>query len=68
MGTTDKGPKRVYGRPRDQSLPAYKDFILDVLTALNPAAKDEMTEDQWRRSWQEFWAGAEDNSAPESER
>ncbi len=68
MDTTYKEPKRFYGRPKDQSRQAYKDFILDMLAALNPEAKSEMTEDQWRQAWQQFWWGTEDNSAPETER
>ncbi len=64
MDTTDQEPKRFYSRPRDQSLEAYKDFILDMLAALNPEAKDDMTEEEWRQAWQQFWWGA--NDAPAS--
>ncbi len=65
MSTTDKEPKRFYSRPRDQSLQAYRDFILDMLAVLNPEAKDEMTEEEWRQAWQQFWLGTSD--APGSE-
>ena len=58
-------PRRFYGRPADRSLQAYKDWILGMTLALNPDAKDEMTEDEWRRAWQEFWAAAHDASAPD---
>jgi hypothetical protein len=58
-------PRRFYGRPADRSLQAYKDFILGMTLALNPDAKDEITEDEWRQSWQEFWAAAPDASAPD---
>ncbi len=68
MSTTDKEPKRFYGRPRDESLQAYKDFILEMLAALNPEAKDEMTDEEWRQAWQQFWWGAEDNSGPKEQR
>ncbi len=68
MDTIGKEPERFYGRPRDESLQAYKDFILDMLAALNPQAESETTEDQWRQPWQQFWWGAEDNSAPETKR
>ncbi len=63
MSTTDKEPKRFYSRTRDQSLEAYKDFILDILAALNPEAKDDMTEEEWRQAWQQFWWGANDAPA-----
>jgi hypothetical protein len=57
-------PRRFYGRPADRSLQAYKDFILGMTLALTQA-KDEITEDEWRRAWQEFWAAAHDASAPD---
>jgi hypothetical protein len=56
--TRHSEPRRFYGRPADRSLPAYKDFILGMTLALNPAAKDELTEAQWREAWEEFWAAA----------
>ena len=56
--TKHSEPRRFYGRPADRSLQAYKDFILGVTLALNPAAKDDMTEEQWRESWQAFWGAA----------
>jgi hypothetical protein len=55
-------PRRFYGRPADRSLHAYKDFILGITLALNPDAKDEITEDEWRQAWQEFWAAAHNAS------
>jgi hypothetical protein len=58
-------PRRFYGRPTDRSLQAYKDFILGMTLALNPDAKDEITEDEWHQAWQEFWAAAHDASAPD---
>jgi hypothetical protein len=58
--TKHSEPRRFYGRPADRSLQAYKDFVLGMTLALNPAAKDDMTEEQWRESWQAFWgAGSE---------
>lgn len=57
-------PRRFYSRPVDRSLQAYKDFIRGMTLALNPDAKDELTEDEWRKAWQEFWAGAGQESVP----
>jgi hypothetical protein len=58
--TKHSEPRRFYGRPADRSLQAYKDFVLGMTLALNPAAKDDMTEEQWWESWQAFWgAGSE---------
>jgi hypothetical protein len=63
--TKHSEPRRFYGRPANRSLQAYKDFVLGMTLALNPDAKDEMTEDEWRRAWEEFWAAANDASAPD---
>jgi hypothetical protein len=41
-------------RPTDRRKP-IKDFILGMTLALNRDAKDELTEEQWRVSWQAFW-------------
>lgn len=51
-------PHRVYARPADRSLAAYKDFILTILAAVNPEATDDHTEEWWREAWQEFWGAA----------
>jgi hypothetical protein len=53
--TKPSEPRRFYGRPADRSLQAYKDFIRGMALALNPDAQDDMTELQWRKSWQAFW-------------
>jgi hypothetical protein len=50
--------RRFYGRPADRSLRAYRDFILGMTLAVNPNAKDDMTEDEWQQAWEEFWAEA----------
>ena len=57
---------RFCGRPTDTSLHAYKDFILSMTLALNPDAKDEVTEDEWRGAWEEFWACRMEMSGSES--
>jgi hypothetical protein len=58
--TKHSEPQRFYGRPADRSLQAYKIFVLGMTLALNLAAKDDMTEEQWQESWKAFWgAGSE---------
>jgi hypothetical protein len=54
----DTQTQRFYGRPADRTLQGYKDFIRGMTLALNPEAKDDTTEEQWRQAWQEFWSGA----------
>jgi hypothetical protein len=63
--TKHSEPRRIYGRPADRSLQAYKNFIRHMTLALNPDAKDDMTEEQWRQAWEEFWAAA--GEPPESD-
>ena len=53
-------PRRFYGRPADQSLEAFKDFIRGLTLALNPDAADEPTEEEWRSAWKAFWGSAEE--------
>jgi hypothetical protein len=39
---------------------SIKTLFLGITLALNPAVKDNLTEEQWRESWQAFWgAGSE---------
>lgn len=51
-------PRRFYGRPADQSLEAFKDFIRSMALDLKSEAEDEPTEAQWRSAWQAFWGFA----------
>jgi hypothetical protein len=57
-------PRRFYGRPADQSFEAFKDFVRAFTLALNPEAKDEPTEEQWRQAWKAFWGTASGPAEP----
>ncbi len=59
MATAGNQPHKVYARPADRSLAAYKEFILTLLKAVNPDATDDQSEDSWREAWQEFWSAAD---------
>ena len=48
-------PHRFYGRPADNSLESFKEFIRAAALALDPDASDHLTEEQWRQAWQAFW-------------
>lgn len=50
---------RIYARPVDRSLEAYKAFILAILCTVNPSASDDKSEEWWAEAWQEFWAAAD---------
>ncbi len=63
MNERESIPRRVYARPADRSLQAYKDFILTILAAVSPDAIDDQSEEQWQAAWQKFWNAA-DNAAP----
>jgi sulfur relay (sulfurtransferase) DsrC/TusE family protein len=53
--------KRYFTHPKDNTLQAYKDWINSMVTALNPNAKDEMSEQEWEVDWREFWNKAKPN-------
>lgn len=48
-------PDKIYTRPRDQSLEAYKGWIQGLALRLNPNAKDTTTEEEWVEKWKQFW-------------
>ena len=47
----------------DRSLEAYKTWVRDFVLALNPAAANDLTEDEWEADWHAFWAAT---GAPEA--
>ena len=50
--------RRFYRRPADKSLRGFKNFVTGMRAAPHPNANDDVTEEQWRTSWQTFWAAA----------
>lgn len=56
-------PDKLYARPSDQSLQAFKDWMQGMVLRLNPNAKDTMTEEEWIESWKEFWDKEDDATA-----
>jgi hypothetical protein len=50
-------PQRLYLRPADKSLAAYKTFILDMQQHLTRNRDDKLSEDEWVAYWKEFWEG-----------
>ncbi len=59
---TDENASRrplFFSRPADRSLAAFKDWINGMAAALG--ANDEISEAEWQREWQAFWAGADGN-------
>ena len=61
----DAQVRRFYRRPADRSLQGFKDFVTGMTAALHPDANDDVTEEQWRKAWQTFWAAAGDDPWPE---
>ncbi len=59
MSEQESTPRRVYARPADRSLAAYKDFILTILATINPGAADDHNEEWWEEAWREFWASTD---------
>ena len=50
-----------FSRPKDESLEAFKAWINETTLKLNPNAKDYVTEEEWRKKWQQFWGKSEDD-------
>jgi hypothetical protein len=48
-------PQIHFTRPRDQSLEAFREWILNMVKALNPSAEHKLTDQQWEAGWKEFW-------------
>lgn len=68
MATNDK-QQIHFGRPKDKSLKAYKDFIQGMTRALlgSEAADndDSMTDADYEESWKKFWESAEQSTTDE---
>jgi len=54
----DKKKEVLFLRPRDKSLEAFKAWISALMVHLTGEERDNLSEEQWRAYWQEFW-GAE---------
>ncbi len=50
------GSRRFYARPTDRSLEAYKQFLECMAESLGIA--QDLSEDELRRGWQNFWEAA----------
>ena len=46
-------PRRFYARPADRSFEAYKNFLDYMTTSLG--GEQNMTEDELRQAWHDFW-------------
>ena len=43
-------------RPKDRSLEAYKAWVIEIAQRLTTQkTMIELTEDEWRKSWKEYW-------------
>lgn len=63
-------PHRLFSRPADRSLVAYKEWIRGMYEALMtqaslPVEEDDMTKEEWVSSWKNFWKGAEKETRQE---
>lgn len=61
------GKKLIFfSRPADRSLVAYKDWINSMTKALG-APDDALSEEDWEKEWQKFWASAAPDTITEEE-
>jgi len=48
--------RRVYTRPVDNTLQAFKHWINETVAALGGEPDEEpITEQEWRENWESFW-------------
>lgn len=47
--------KLTLSRPRDESLQAYKDWIMELTTRMTGKTESTMTESEWEDLWKDFW-------------
>jgi hypothetical protein len=64
--------KLFFGRPRDRSVEAYREFILGATKALTGKADDPYTPEKWAEVCKAFWEPAKRSrrkrSGPENQR
>ncbi|HMU91854.1 MAG TPA: hypothetical protein PLI15_13120 [Anaerolineales bacterium] len=56
----NKAEGRDYSAPKDESLQAFKDWILGIYFNLTGKKTDDMSEEQWVAKWREFWQKQKD--------
>ena len=54
-GKSGQGNRITFGRPAGEGLQDYKDWVLGTMEALGLDPVDDMSEEQWDRSWRSFW-------------
>ena len=55
--------KRVYGRPKDDSYAAFKEFLASFVQALKPGATVEPDEESTRRAYEKYLAAKRKSGA-----
>ena len=62
----------IFGRPRDRSVEAYREFVLAQTRALTGKAEDPHTPEKWAEVCKAFWEPAKRSrrkrSSPEKDR
>jgi hypothetical protein len=51
----DKKPV-FFSRPKDESLEAYKAWIMGVFFRMTGKTESTMTDEEWGKKWKEFWS------------
>lgn len=46
---------RNYSAPKDESLQAFKDWILEIYFNLTGRRENDLSEEEWVAKWKEFW-------------
>ncbi len=59
--------KPTLSRPKDKSLAAFKAWVTEIADRMFGKGKGgNIPEDEWERSWKEFWNGEETKAKTDS--
>lgn len=51
----DEKKKPLLSRPKDESLQAFKDWIIELTIHLTGKTDDSMTDEKFEEAWKKFW-------------
>ena len=47
--------RKMFSKPRDQSLQAYRDWIMGMYKFLTGKDDDNTSDEEWKLDWQKYW-------------
>ena len=49
----------IFGKPKDRSPAAFREFVMGIARKFDPGARDTMSEADWAKDAARFWEGAD---------